>query len=58
MAVTEMLHSLKKPDKLRALGIMALNGMFDEMDAMGVLRQALTELLPGEMAIVSSFGAD
>ena len=58
MAVTEMLHSLKKPDKLRALGIMALNGMFDEMDAMAVLRQALTELLPGEMAIVSSFGAD
>jgi phosphoadenosine phosphosulfate reductase len=58
MAVTEMLHSLKKPDKLRALGIMALNGMFDEMDAMSVLRQALTELLPGEMAIVSSFGAD
>ncbi|RUT33147.1 phosphoadenylyl-sulfate reductase [Arsenicitalea aurantiaca] len=45
-------------DKLRALGIMALNGMFDEMDALGVLRQAATELLAGDIAIVSSFGAD
>jgi len=47
-----------KPDKLRQLGIMSLNGMFDEMDGVGVLRQAVTELLPGDMAIVSSFGAD
>ena len=47
-----------KRDRLRALGIMALNGMFDEMDGPGVLRQAATELLPGELAIVSSFGAD
>jgi phosphoadenosine phosphosulfate reductase len=47
-----------KPDKLRALGIMALNGMFDEMDGVGVLRQAVTELLPGNIAVVSSFGAD
>lgn len=46
-----------KPDKLRALGIVALNGMFDEMDAEGVLRQAV-ELLPDDLAIVSSFGAD
>jgi len=46
-----------KRDRLRALGIMALNGMFDELDGPGVLRQA-TELLPGELAIVSSFGAD
>jgi phosphoadenosine phosphosulfate reductase len=52
------LHSQHKPDKLRTLGIMALNGMFDEMDAAGVLRQAATELLPGDLAIVSSFGAD
>ena len=44
--------------KLRQLGILALNGMFDEMDAVGVLRQAVTELLPGDLAIVSSFGAD
>jgi phosphoadenosine phosphosulfate reductase len=47
-----------KPDKLRALGIMALNGMFDEMDGVAVLRQAVEELLPGDLAIVSSFGAD
>jgi phosphoadenosine phosphosulfate reductase len=51
-------HSQHKPDKLRALGIMALNGMFDEMDGLSVLRQAATELLPGDLAIVSSFGAD
>jgi phosphoadenosine phosphosulfate reductase len=47
-----------KPDKLRSLGIMALNGMFDEMDGVSVLRQAVTELLPDDIAIVSSFGAD
>lgn len=47
-----------KPDKLRALGIMALNGMFDEMDGVAVLRQAVEDLLPGDLAIVSSFGAD
>lgn len=45
-------------DKLRALGILALNGMFDEMDALGVLRYAVSEVLPGDLAIVSSFGAD
>ena len=58
MGAIDMLHSLKRPDKLRALGIMALNGMFDEMDSVGVLKQALTELLPGDAAVVSSFGAD
>jgi len=58
MATLEMLHSLHRPDKLRTLGIMALNGMFAEMDAQGVLKQALTDLLPGDVAIVSSFGAD
>ncbi|WP_210258552.1 MULTISPECIES: phosphoadenylyl-sulfate reductase [unclassified Devosia] len=47
-----------KPDKLRALGIVALNGMFDDMDALGVLRYAASEVLPGDLAIVSSFGAD
>lgn len=51
-------HSQHKRDKLRELGILALNGMFDEMDGLGVLRQAATELLPGDLAIVSSFGAD
>jgi len=53
-----MLHSLKQPDKLRALGVMALNGMFDEMDAHGVLERALTDVLAGDVAVVSSFGAD
>jgi phosphoadenosine phosphosulfate reductase len=47
-----------KPDKLRQLGILSLNGMFDEMDAEGVLRQAVEDLLPGDIAMVSSFGAD
>lgn len=45
-------------DKLRALGVLALNGMFDEMDALGVLRYAVSDVLPGDLAIVSSFGAD
>jgi len=52
------LHTQHTPDKLRALGIMALNGMFDEMDGVSVLRQAATDLLAGDLAIVSSFGAD
>lgn len=47
-----------KPDKLRELGIMSLNGMFDEMDGVAVLRQAVTDLLKDDIAIVSSFGAD
>ena len=47
-----------KPDKLRQLGIISLNGMFDEMDAEGVLRQAVEDILPGDIALVSSFGAD
>jgi len=45
-------------DKLRALGIVALNGMFDEHDAEGVIRMAAEEVLAGDMAVVSSFGAD
>jgi len=56
--MNEMLHSLKRPDRIRELGVMALNGMFDEMDAQGVLRQAVTDVLAGDVAIVSSFGAD
>lgn len=51
------MENRRKPDKLRALGIIALNGMFDEMDGLAVLRQAV-DLMPGELAIVSSFGAD
>lgn len=57
-AVSATAHSLHAHDKLRELGIVALNGMFDEMDGPGVLRQAAEELLPGDLAIVSSFGAD
>lgn len=45
-------------EKLKALGILALNGMFDEMDAVSVLRYAINDVLPGDLAIVSSFGAD
>ena len=57
--LTGGISALKPPkrDKLRALGIMALNGMFDEMDGPSVLRQAV-DLLGDELAIVSSFGAD
>lgn len=59
MALAELsLARDRQPDKLRALGIMALNGMFDELDGLSVLRQAATDLLPGNLAIVSSFGAD
>lgn len=58
MAATSLAFAQPKSDKLRQLGIMALNGMFDEMDGVSVLRQAVTDLLPGDIAIVSSFGAD
>ncbi|WP_332701516.1 phosphoadenylyl-sulfate reductase [Devosia sp.] len=58
MALPKLAHTPAAHDKLRALGILALNGMFDEMDAVGVLRQAATDVLPGDLAIVSSFGAD
>lgn len=58
MAVPKPTHTPAAHDKLRALGILALNGMFDEMDAVGVLRQAADDVLPGDLAIVSSFGAD
>ena len=51
------LHSQHQPDSERSASILALNGMFDEMDGAAVLRQA-RELLPGDLAIVSSFGAD
>lgn len=57
MAQTSIMHSTHTPDKLRALGVVALNGMYDEMDAQGVLSQA-SELLSGDLAVVSSFGAD
>jgi phosphoadenosine phosphosulfate reductase len=58
MAMPSLAFAEPKHDKLRALGIMALNGMFDEMDGVAVLRQAVNDLLPDDIAIVSSFGAD
>ena len=58
MAMPKLAPVQPAHDKLRALGILALNGMFDEMDALGVLRYAVSDVLPGDLAIVSSFGAD
>jgi phosphoadenosine phosphosulfate reductase len=58
MAVPNLAFAQPKPDKLRSLGIMALNGMFDEMDGVSVLKQAVDDLLKDDVAIVSSFGAD
>ncbi|HEV7292850.1 MAG TPA: phosphoadenylyl-sulfate reductase [Devosia sp.] len=58
MALPKLAPTPVAHDRLRALGILALNGMFDEMDALGVLRYATAEVLPGDLAIVSSFGAD
>ncbi|MCS6759836.1 MAG: phosphoadenylyl-sulfate reductase [Candidatus Devosia euplotis] len=58
MAQPKLAHVPAAHDKPKALGILALNGMFDEMDAVGVLRQAANDVLPGDLAIVSSFGAD
>jgi phosphoadenosine phosphosulfate reductase len=51
------LHSQNRPDPSREASVLALNGIFDEMDAVGVLKQAV-DMLPGDLAIVSSFGAD
>lgn len=58
MQMAEMIGAAPVRDKLRALGIVALNGMFDENDAESVLTTATEELLTGELAVVSSFGAD
>lgn len=57
-AASPMVAAEPRHDKLRQLGIVALNGMYGEMDAEGVLRQAVEELLAGDIAMVSSFGAD
>ncbi len=58
MAALEIAARQHAPDPQRELAVVGLNGMFDEMDALGVLRHAATELLSGDLAIVSSFGAD
>ena len=55
---TNLAFKIAEPDPHRALQIMALNGLYDEMDAVGVLRHAVTEVLKDDIAIVSSFGAD
>ncbi len=39
---------------LRPLDIVALNGMFDEYDGVGILKTAAGELLAGKLAVVSS----
>jgi phosphoadenosine phosphosulfate reductase len=58
MALVEMTApGTEGVDRQRALEIIALNGMFDEKDATGVLHQAV-ELLGSDFAVVSSFGAD
>ena len=57
MAQAEALKLNGQRDKLRALGIVALNGMYAEQDAASVVEKA-HELLGDELAIVSSFGAD
>lgn len=58
MAMANALPAQQAHEKLKALGIIALNGMFDEMDALGVLGYAVSDVLPGDLAIVSSFGAN
>ncbi len=57
MVQADVMHSTHKPDRLRELGILSLNGMFDEQDSLSVIRQAF-EISPKDMAVVSSFGAD
>jgi phosphoadenosine phosphosulfate reductase len=58
MATANLAFAQPKPDGHRALQILALDGLFDEMDGVAVLRHAVNELLAGNIAIVSSFGAD
>lgn len=56
--MTALALKIEEPDPHREMQILALNGLFDEMDALGVLRHAVTEVLKDDVAIVSSFGAD
>ena len=49
----QALHPFNRP-----LDIVALNGMFDEYDGVGILTMAAEQLLAGDLAVVSSFGAD
>jgi phosphoadenosine phosphosulfate reductase len=56
--VTALAFKIAEPDPNRALQIMALNGLYDEVDALGVLRYAVGDVLKDDLAVVSSFGAD
>ena len=58
MAMANLAFKHPEPDAHRSLQIMALNGLYDEMDALGVLRHAVSDVLKDDVAIVSSFGAD
>jgi phosphoadenosine phosphosulfate reductase len=58
MAMPNLAFAAPEPDPHRALQILALNGLYDEMDGLSVLRHAVTDLLRDDVAIVSSFGAD
>ena len=58
MAQTNLAFAHHEPDPQRSLQIVALNGLFDEMDALGVLKHAVSEVLTDNVAVVSSFGAD
>lgn len=58
MALPKLQPDQVKREKPTAATILALDGVFDEMDGVSVLRHAAFELLPGELAVVSSFGAD
>jgi phosphoadenosine phosphosulfate reductase len=55
---TNLAFKHPEPDPHREMQILALNGLFDEMDALGVLRHAVSEVLVDDVAVVSSFGAD
>lgn len=55
---TNLAFRIAEPDPHRALQILALNGLYDEMDALGVLKHAVSDVLKDDIAIVSSFGAD
>jgi phosphoadenosine phosphosulfate reductase len=58
MALNSLVFAQPEADKVRAQSIMALNGIYDEMDGVAVLRHAINDLLPHDIALVSSFGAD
>mgnify|MGYP001396266232 CR=1 FL=1 len=51
-------QSQPEPAAPIAARIAALNGVYGDLPAEAVLRAALTEVFPGEIALVSSFGAE